>query len=103
MPFDFTVKALIAFHEFRFLFFGMVGGADSTDVYVVSSLRGSTFLIFDSKHFVESAAVVFVKGILFLPFTMQPNCFFGPSVEGSRGSEWIVGISAYNGIKESFL
>jgi hypothetical protein len=73
MPFDFTVKALVAFHEFCFLFFRMVSSVDSINVYVVSSLGGSAFLVFDSKHFVESAVVVFVKGILFLPFTMQPN------------------------------
>jgi hypothetical protein len=69
----------------------------------VSSLRGSALLVFDSKHFVESAAVVFMEGILFLPFTMQPNCFFGPIVKGLGGSEWVVGISVYNGIKKSFL
>jgi hypothetical protein len=69
----------------------------------VSSLRSSAFLVFDSKCFVESAAVVFMKGVLFLLFAMQPNCFFGLMIEGPRGSEWVIGISIYNGIKESFL
>jgi hypothetical protein len=60
VSFDFAIKALVAFHEFRFLFFGMVGGSDSIDIHVVSSLRGSSLLIliFDSKRFVESAAEV---------------------------------------------
>jgi hypothetical protein len=69
----------------------------------VSSLRGGVFLVFDSKCFVESTAVVFVEGVLFLPFAVQPNCFFGPMIEGPRSSEWVIGISVYDGIEESFL
>jgi hypothetical protein len=103
MPFDFTVKALVAFHEFCFLFFRMIGGMDSIDVHVVSSLRGGAFLVFNSKCLVESAVVVFVEGVLFLPFAVQSNCFFGPTVEGLEGSEWVIGIDVYDSIKESFL
>jgi hypothetical protein len=81
----------------------VVGGADSIDIHVVSSLRGSTLLVLDPKCFVESAVVVFVEGILFLPFTMQPDCLFGPAIEGPRGSKWVISISIDDGIKESFL
>jgi hypothetical protein len=69
----------------------------------VSSLRGSSFLVFDFKHFVESTAVVLVERILFFPFAMQPDHFFGPLVEGPGGGKWVVGISVYDGIEESFL
>jgi hypothetical protein len=103
MSFNFAVKALVAFHKFCFLFFGMVGSVDSIDVHVVSSLRGSTFLVFDFKCFVESAVVVFVEGILFLPFAMQPNYFFSPTIEGPGGSEWVVGISVYNASRSPFF
>jgi hypothetical protein len=71
----------------------------------MSSLRGGMFLVvvLNSKHFVESTAIVFMESILFLLFAMQFDCFSGPTVEGPRGSEWIIGIGIYNGIKESFL
>jgi hypothetical protein len=103
MPFNFVVKALIAFYKFHFLFFGMVGGADSIDIHVVSFLRSSAFLVFDSKCFIESTVVVLVEEVLFLPFAIQPNGSFGPSIEGPRGSKWIIGIGIYDCIKESFL
>jgi hypothetical protein len=70
----------------------MVGGADSIDVYMVSSLRGSSFLVFDSKHFVESTMKAIVEGILFLPFAVLLDCFLGPMVKGPRGGEGIIGI-----------
>jgi hypothetical protein len=60
-------------------------------------------LILNSKHFVESTAVVFVEGILFFPFIMQPDRFSGPAIKGPGGGKWVVGISIYNGIKKSFL
>jgi hypothetical protein len=81
----------------------MVGGADSIHIHVVSSLRGSALLVFNSKHFVESTVVVFIEGVLFLPFPMQPNYFSGTTIEGPRGSKWVIGISVYNGVEESFL
>jgi hypothetical protein len=83
----------------------VVGGVDGVDIHVVSSLRGGAFLVvvLDSKHFVESAAIVLVEGVLFLPFAMQLDCFFGPAVEGPGGSKWIVGVRVYDSIKESFL
>jgi hypothetical protein len=70
MSFDFAIKALVAFYEFHFLFLGMVDGANSIDIHVVSSLRGGVFLILDSKHFVESTAIVFVEGVLFFLFSV---------------------------------
>jgi hypothetical protein len=70
---------------------------------MVSSLGSSAFLVLDSKCFVESTVVIFMKEVLFFLFAMQPNCFFGPSVEGPRGSKWIIGISVYDGIEESLL
>jgi hypothetical protein len=60
-------------------------------------------VVLDSKCFVESAVIVFIEGILFLPFTMQLDCFFRPMIKGPGGSEWVVGIRVYDGIKESFL
>jgi hypothetical protein len=94
MSLDFAVKALVAFHKFCFLFFGVVGGADSIDVHVVPFLRGSVFLvaIFDSECFIESAVEVFVEGILFSPFAILFDCFLGPMVKGPRGSEWVINI-----------
>jgi hypothetical protein len=94
MSFDFAVKALVAFHEFCFLFFGMVGGTDSIDIHMVSSLRGSSFLVlvFDSKCFVESTAKAIMEGVLFLLFTMLLDCFLGPMIKGPGGGEGIIGI-----------
>jgi hypothetical protein len=103
MSLDFAVKALVAFHKFCFLFFGVVGGADSINIHVVPSLRGSAFLVFDSKCFVESTAEVIMEGVLFLLFAMLFNCFLGPMVKGPRGSKGIIGISIYDVVKESFL
>jgi hypothetical protein len=50
----------------------MVGGANSVNIYVVSSLRGGAFLVmvFNSKCFVESTAIILVEGVLFLPFAI---------------------------------
>jgi hypothetical protein len=72
---------------------------------MVSSLRGGVLLvvILNSKHFVESAAIAFMKGVLFLPFAMQFDCFFRPMVESPGGSKWVIGIRVYDSIKESFL
>jgi hypothetical protein len=94
MPFDFAVKALVAFHKFRFLLFRVIGGADSIDVHMVSSLRGSSFLVlvFDSKHFVESTTKAIVKGVLFLPFAVLLDCFLGPAIEGPRHGKRIVDV-----------
>jgi hypothetical protein len=72
---------------------------------MMSSLRGSAFLVvvLDSKHFVESTMIILIEGVLFLLFAMQLNCFSGPTIKGPGGSEWVVGIGIYDGIKESFL
>jgi hypothetical protein len=72
----------------------MVGGANSVDIHVVSSLRGSMLLVvvFDSKRFVESTAKAIVEGVLFLPFAMLFDCFLGPTVKGPRGGKGIIGI-----------
>jgi hypothetical protein len=94
MSFDFAIKALIAFHEFCFLFFRMIGSSDSIDIHMMSSLRGSTLLvlILDSKCFVESTAEAFVKGILFLSFAVLFDGFLGPVIEGPRCGEGIINI-----------
>jgi hypothetical protein len=81
----------------------MVGGVDSINVYVVSLLRGSSFLVFNSKCFVESTAVVLMERILFFPFSVYPNHLFGPTIEGPRGSKWVIGVSVYDVVEESFL
>jgi hypothetical protein len=94
MSFDFAIKALVAFHELCFLFFGMIGGADSINIHMVSSLRGSSLLVlvFDSKHFVESAAKAVMESVLFLPFAVLFDCLLGPAIEGPRCSEGIIDI-----------
>jgi hypothetical protein len=50
----------------------VVGGANSIDIHVVSSLRGGMFLVvvLDSKCFVESTAIILMEGILFLLFAV---------------------------------
>jgi hypothetical protein len=94
MSFDFAIKALVAFYELCLLFFRMIGGADSIDIHMVPSLRGSSLLIlvFDSERFVESTAEAFVKSILFLPFAMLLDCFLGPAIKGPRCSEGVIDI-----------
>jgi hypothetical protein len=94
MSFDFAVKALVAFHEFRFLFFGVIGSSNGVNIHVVSSLRGSSFLvlIFDSKRFVESAAEAFMESILFLLFAVLLDCFLGPAIKGPRCGEGVIDI-----------
>jgi hypothetical protein len=62
----------------------VVGGADSINIHMVSSLGGGVLLVvvLDPKHFVESAAIVFIEGVLFFPFAMQFDCFFRPMIKG---------------------
>jgi hypothetical protein len=66
---------------------------------MVSSLEGGALLVvFDSEQFVESATIVLVEGVLLFSFVMQLDCF-----SGLGGSEWVIGVRVYDGIKESFL
>jgi hypothetical protein len=105
MSFDFAVKALVAFYELCFLFFRVIGGLNSVDIHMVPSLRGSLLLvlIFDSKHFVESAAEAFMKSVLFLPFAVLLDCFLGPAIKGPRCGEGVIDIRIYDVVKEPFL
>jgi hypothetical protein len=72
----------------------MVGGSDSIDIHMVSSLRGSSLLVlvFDSKHFVESTMKAIMEGILLLLFAMLLDCFLGLMIKGPRGGEGIIDI-----------
>jgi hypothetical protein len=94
MSSDFPVKPLVAFYEFHFLFFRMVGGTDSIDVHMVSSLRGSLLLVlvFDSKCFVESTAKAVMEGVLFLSFPVVLDCLLGPMFKGPGGSKGVISI-----------
>ena len=87
---DFAVKALIVLHELCFVFFRVIGGADSVDIHVDSPLGGgvfssilSTFLV-DSKGSVESVMASVLMGNLLLPFAMQSDCFLRPSLKVPR-------------------
>jgi hypothetical protein len=61
---------------------------------MVPSLRGSSFLVlvFDSKHFVESTAEAFMKGVLFLPFSVLLDCFLGPAIKGPGCGKRIIDV-----------
>ena len=110
MASDFAVEALVILHELCFLFFRVIGGADSIDIYVDSTLGGGVFpfilstLLVDSKGSVESVVVPVLMGNLLLPFAMQSDHFLGPSFKVPRVlGQGVVFICVDDGIKERFL
>ena len=110
MASDFAIEALVILHELCFLFFGVIGGADSVNIHVDSALGGdvlssilSTFLV-DSKGSVEPVMVSVLVGNLLLLLAMQSNCFLGPSFKVPRVlGQGVVCICVDDSVKERFL